>query len=83
MPKRDVKTSFRMPAELYERIQDLRKRDKFKIYSLSDIAILALDEFLKKYTYTTEATPISAYMLDGEEKPEYSAKGSNNGRKKK
>ena len=55
MSKRNVKTSFRLPAELYDQVKDLLKRDKFKIYSFSDITILALDEFMKKYTYATNA----------------------------
>lgn len=83
MSKRDTKTSFRLPTELYEQVQALRERDKFKIYSFSDITILALDEFMKKYTYHAEETPISEYMLDGDVKPEYGKKGGKNGRQKK
>ena len=83
MSKRNVKTSFRLPAELYGQVKDLLKRDKFKIYSFSDITILALDEFMKKYTYSTKETPINEYMLDGDVKPEYGKKGDKNGRQKK
>jgi len=83
MSKRNVKTSFRLPAELYGQVKDLLKRDKFKIYSFSDITILALDEFMKKYTYATKETPISSYMLDGDVAPTYLKKEVKNGRQKK
>jgi predicted DNA-binding protein len=81
MPKRDVKTSFRLPAELYDQVKDLLKRDKFKIYSFSDITILALDEFMKKYTNTSTEAPINAYMLN--EGAKTTLKGGKNGGIKK
>jgi len=79
---RDIKKSFRLPAELNERIEDLKKRDKFKIYSFSDIAILALDQFYKKYSNNGKETLISDNLLN-EEESNYKKEGSKHARKKK
>jgi hypothetical protein len=84
MSKRDIKASFRLPAELNDQVKDLLKRDKFKIYSFSDITILALDEFMKKYNNSSKQTPISNYMQDSVVSEAVSSgKEVKNGRQKK
>jgi hypothetical protein len=84
--QRDIKKSFRLPAELYNRATTLLKRDKFKIYSFSDITILALDEFLKKFDTNPGQTEnhITEYMASvNESTSAYGKNRGKNGRQKK
>ena len=68
--QRDIKKSFRLPAELNTRAESLLKKDRFKIFSFSDITILALNEFLEKYESNSGSKDlyISKYLA-GSKKP--------------